>query len=176
MQIDWSEEEAQYVERLATRYTQYRKSAAIDRDDLKSAAMIRWWRFRTRHPEVVDEKTRQICFYQQVKGAMRDVVRDSAPVKVTRTMQAKMKAYQRPSTVTLDHVIDVRAVDTEHDRELWMDVLNELRRLPEREQLILSLYFEQGLNFTEIAQVLDVSVSTVTRAYQKSIDTLRKNL
>lgn len=174
MNFELSASETQYIERLARRYTQYRKSASIDYEDLVSVAKVRWWRYRVRNPESNDESILQMLFYQQVKGAMRDLVRDSYPVKVTRTMQAQLQAYQKPYTVSMESVYDVRAGDEERDVELWMDVLSALRKLTEREQIILSLYFEKGYSFTDIAFVFDVSVSTITRAYQKAIEFLKK--
>ncbi|RIV20819.1 sigma-70 family RNA polymerase sigma factor [Alicyclobacillaceae bacterium I2511] len=174
-----SVEQNSYIRRLAFRYVQFRKSGSIDVDDLISAAAARWWEFCIRHPDLQDEVVLKVCFYQQTKGAMKDVTRQSAPLKVTRTMQAQMQAYQglaRPYTVDLDHAVDVQVGDLESDPDLWMDVVNSLRRLPERERLILSLYFEQGLNYSEIAEVCKVAVSTVTRAYGRAIATLKKDL
>lgn len=171
-----SQEETGYVQRLARRYSKLRKSSMIDADDLISAANLRWWQFCLRQTEGLDEGFRRACFYQQVKGAMRDVVRDSSPVKVTRTMQAQLKAYERPSAVPLDYAVDVQVGDESLDSEVWMDVIAGLKRLGEREQIILSLYFEHGFNFSEIAQVLEVSVSTVTRTYHKAIESLKRDL
>lgn len=177
LDIEFNTEQEGYIQRLARRYVQYRKSASIDFQDLASAARIRWWQFCTRNPDLTDERVIQICFYQQVKGAMRDVVRSSSPVKVTRTMQAKMSAYQNPYTVELDHVIDVCAGDTEHfDHELWMDVMNSLKKLPERDQIILSLYFERGFTYTEIAEIFEVSVSTITRSYKRALERIKTDV
>jgi len=171
-----SPEQVRYVQRLAYRYVKYRKSASIDVQDLVSAANIRWWQFGIRHPDICDEKTLQICFYQQVKGAMRDIIRESSPVKVTRTMQAQMQAYQKPYAVSFDHVVDVQAGEHQPDLDVWLDVVNSLKKLPEREQVILSLYIEQGYSYSEIAEIYEVSVSTITRAYRKAIDLIKQDL
>lgn len=169
-------EQQNYIRRLAQRYVHYRKSASIDADDLVSAASIRWWQFCVRHTDLTDERVIAICFYQQVKGAMRDVVRASSPVKVTRTMQAQLQAYQQPYTVELESVIDVQAGEENTDLDQWLDVVASLKRLPEREQIVLSLYFERDLTFTEIAQVLGVSISTATRIYRRGIQTVREDI
>lgn len=176
MEYELTQEQTRYIQRLANRYVQYRKSGSIDQQDLISAANLRWWQFCRKNPELTDERTIQICFYQQTKGAMRDVVRDSSPVKVTRTMQAKLQAYQRPYTVPVEHAIDFHAGDDSHDRDQWMDILDSLRKLSEREQIILSLYFEKGYSYTEIAEIFEVSVSTITRTYQKAIVRLKNDL
>lgn len=169
-------EQSLYIKKLAQRYVQFRKSASIDRDDLISAATTRWWQFCIRNTHIQDETLLTKSFYHHVKGAMRDVVRDSSPVKVTRTMQAQMRAYQTPYTVELDHAVDILAGEPQRDVDQWLDVVNGLKHLSERDRIILSLYFEQDLTFSEIAEVLDVAVSTVTRAYHRSIDSLKKIL
>ncbi len=172
-------EQSSYIRRLASRYVRFRKSGSIDTDDLISAAAARWWQFCVRHPDLRDEQVLQICFYQQTKGAMKDVTRQSAPVKITRTMQTQMQVYRNcasPYTVDLEHAVDIQVGEQEADVDLWLDVMNSLRQLPERERLILSLYFEQGLSYSEIATVLKVAVSTVTRAYKRAIEILKKDL
>lgn len=177
LDFQFTPDQARYVQRLAKRYVSYRKSSSVDVDDLVSAAQIRWWQFTARNLECLDERTTQICFYQQVKGAVRDVIRNSAPVKVTRTMQAQMKAYQNPYTVDIEHALDIHAGDDmPMDRELWMDVVASLKRLPEREQIILSLYFIDGYSYSEIAEIFEVSVSTITRAYRKALDLIRQDV
>lgn len=173
--FDVTPEQMQYMRKLASRLVRLRKSSAIDADDLVAAASLRWWQFRLRNTSVeLDEM--DLLFRQQVKFAMRDQIRDSAPVKVTRTYQAKLKAYEQPYTVNIDSELDIRAGDDFAHTEIMIDVLSAIQKLPERDQIILSLSIDQGFSFTEIAYVLDVSVSTVTRAYQKSLATLKNNL
>ena len=173
---DLTVDQIQYIKRLANRLVQFRRSASIDADDLIAAAHMRWWGFRLRNHEEITGIPVDVLFRQQVKFAMRDVIRDSSPVRVTRTYQAQLQAYEQPYTVSLDHLIDVQAGGEPIDKELWMDVTAGIGKLSQRDQIILSLSVEQGYSFTEIAYVMDVSVSTVTRAYHKAIDFLRKDI
>lgn len=48
-----------------------------------------------------------------------------------------------------------------------------INRLPEREQLVLSLYYEQELNLKEIGQVLDVTESRVCQIHGQAMLRLR---
>ena len=50
------------------------------------------------------------------------------------------------------------------------------RRLPEREQLVLSLYYEQELNLKEIGAVLGVSESRVCQIHGQAMLRLRGRL
>lgn len=173
---EMTEEQRIYMRRLALRLVRNRKSASIDEDDLMSAAAMRWWQFCIQHPDLSDLPPLDILFRQQVKFAMRDVIRSSAPVKVTRAYQAKLQAYETPYTVDLDHAFDVQAGDEHEDYDTWLDVVTSIKNLSPREQIILSLHAERDYTFTEIAFVLDVSVSTVTRSYQHAIDKIKKDL
>ncbi|MCI0183486.1 RNA polymerase sigma factor [Sulfoacidibacillus ferrooxidans] len=172
-----------YVKRLAHRLIQWRKSGSVDTDDLISAARTRWWQYCMRHQDhstTLNDQEQQewliIAFRQQVKFAMRDILRASTPVKVTRSYQAKMKAYESPYSVDLEHAINVRAGDEVANSELWFDVVASIQQLPQRDQIILSLFIEQGYNFTEISYAMDLSVSTVSRAYQRSLQIIKNNV
>ncbi len=181
---DFTVEQEQYVRRLALRLVHWRKSNSIDCDDLISVARTRWWQYCLRHKESMPHNENQdtseewimIAFRQQVKFAMRDTLRDSSPVKVTRSYQAKMKAYETPYTVDLEHAINIRAGDEVSDSELWQDVVVSIQQLSQRDQIILSLFVEQGYTFTEISCAMDLSVSTISRAYQRALQTIKNNV
>ncbi len=52
----------------------------------------------------------------------------------------------------------------------------EIDNLPEREKLVLSLYYEQELNLKEIGQVLEVSESRVSQIHSQATMRLRSRL
>jgi RNA polymerase sigma factor for flagellar operon FliA len=52
----------------------------------------------------------------------------------------------------------------------------ELRRLPEREKLVLSLYYDEGLTLAEIGTVLGVTESRVSQIHTKAVLHLRARL
>jgi len=52
----------------------------------------------------------------------------------------------------------------------------ELRRLPEREKLVLSLYYDEGLTLAEIGVVLGVTESRVSQIHTKAVLHLRARL
>ena len=64
------------------------------------------------------------------------------------------------------------------DQELFHSQFREnlaaaIDKLPERERLVLSLYYEQELNLKEIGQVLDVSESRVCQIHGQAVLRLR---
>jgi RNA polymerase sigma factor for flagellar operon FliA len=62
------------------------------------------------------------------------------------------------------------------DRELRDIMRAEIKRLPEREKLVLSLYYDEGLTLAEIGQVLNVTESRVSQIHTKSVLHLRSRL
>ena len=61
-------------------------------------------------------------------------------------------------------------------RELHELMRHEIDKLPEREKLVLSLYYDQGLTLGQIARVLGVSESRVPQLHSKSVLHLRSRL
>lgn len=55
-------------------------------------------------------------------------------------------------------------------------VKDEISRLPEREQLLLNLYYQQELNLKEIGEVLGVGESRVSQLHSLAIKRLRARL
>lgn len=70
---------------------------------------------------------------------------------------------------------------SEPGAEVAQDVMrsalaSEIDRLPEREKLVLSLYYEQELNLKEIGEVLEVSESRVSQIHSQAAARLRARL
>ena len=62
------------------------------------------------------------------------------------------------------------------DGEVRRLVKTEVRRLPEREKLVLSLYYDEGLTLAEIGSVLGVTESRVSQIHTKAVLVLRSRL
>jgi RNA polymerase sigma factor for flagellar operon FliA len=65
--------------------------------------------------------------------------------------------------------------ELEHS-EFQEELAEAIRNLPERERLVLSLYYEQELNLREIGAVLDVSESRVCQIHGQALLRLRARL
>ena len=76
------------------------------------------------------------------------------------------------------HVGDAEA-DPMHmlrDQRLRQALVAAIKNLPEREQFIMSMYYEQDMNLKEIAAVLDVTESRVCQLHSQSIARLRAKM
>lgn len=62
------------------------------------------------------------------------------------------------------------------DKDLREGLVRAIERLPEREKLIMSLYYEQELNLKEIGEVLQVTESRVCQLHSQAIGRLRAEM
>jgi RNA polymerase sigma factor FliA len=73
-----------------------------------------------------------------------------------------------------DHMQEVEERDAAIDKSRMMNALAEsIAALPEREKLVLSLYYEQELNMEEVGAVLGLDKSTVCRVHGRALLMLR---
>ena len=55
-------------------------------------------------------------------------------------------------------------------------IRDEIKKLPEREKLVLSLYYDESLTLVEIGEVLGVTESRVSQIHTKSVLHLRARM
>ncbi len=67
----------------------------------------------------------------------------------------------------------VEAFESEEMRQVLADAIN---RMPDRERLVLTLYYYEGLTLAEIGNVLGVTESRVCQIHTKAIFQLRSRL
>jgi RNA polymerase sigma factor FliA len=62
------------------------------------------------------------------------------------------------------------------DESLRGALIEAIERLPEREKLLMSLYYERGMNLREIGAVIEVSESRVCQLHSQAVARLRARL
>jgi RNA polymerase sigma factor for flagellar operon FliA len=71
---------------------------------------------------------------------------------------------------------DADPLNVLRDQRLRSALVAAIKNLPEREQYIMSMYYEQDMNLKEIAAVLDVTESRVCQLHSQSIARLRAKM
>ena len=61
-------------------------------------------------------------------------------------------------------------------RSVRHQVVEAIKQLPEREKLVLTLYYQEELNLKEIGAVLEVGESRVSQLHSQAIKRLRARL
>lgn len=122
--------------------------------------------------------------------AETEVARElGVPLEEYQAMLAEVHGYQLVHLDELDADDDDDAYLDRHGPADYADPLSRLtdqrfkkaligaiEGLPEREQLLMSLYYEQEFNFKEIAAVLGVTESRVCQLHSQAVSRLRTKL
>ena len=117
-------------------------------------------------------------------GMTEDELADGArPDQLRRRRRARRAARaparERGSGATVGDTIaggghdPVEAFESEEMRQVLADAIN---RMPDRERLVLTLYYYEGLTLAEIGNVLGVTESRVCQIHTKAIFQLRSRL
>ncbi|MGI0115289.1 RNA polymerase sigma factor FliA [Zooshikella sp. RANM57] len=78
-------------------------------------------------------------------------------------------------SIASEHTSD-KPPDELQQKKLRQDLARAIQTLPEREQLVLALYYDEELNLKEIGQVLGVSESRVSQIHSQAAMRLRARL
>ena len=120
--------------------------------------------------EIAAELTMSLADYQTLLG------------KVRGTQLVYLEDMSRRSEDD-DTYLDRHVADSEsdplnmlRDQRLRQALVAAIKGLPEREQFIMSMYYEQDMNLKEIASVLDVTESRVCQLHSQSIARLRAKM
>jgi RNA polymerase sigma factor for flagellar operon FliA len=108
----------------------------------------------------------------QLQRAMADAV--STVVSLERPLLRAAEGDETPMTL-LDLVQDSEAnpwLEVEQ-RDLRESIAAAIAQLSEREQVVLSLYYEQGRNLREIGEVLSICESRVWQLHARAITRIR---
>lgn len=128
----------------------------------------------------------------KTKGSMDDASLMSAMDMDEKSYRDLLDIASRSYVVSLDDVLAVEdgelqredtledgspsALDLLEQTEETEQVLRALKRLPERECLLLSLYYYEGLTLKEIGKVLGVTESRVSQLHGRALSFLRAEL
>ncbi len=137
---------------------------------------------------------------KQVAEAMRAIEnrtgRDARAVEVAATLGVSIEEYHRMlESAASSRLMSFEQLDQDPERSMMLpespdegperalegdqfrDALAAaIERLPEREQLVLSLYYEEELNLREIGEVLNVSESRVCQIHGQAVLRIRARM
>ncbi len=106
-----------------------------------------------------------ISEFEQIKGYLAN----AETVSLTRTIGEDM---------TLEDVIgsDSEVIEQLEDEELKGQLVQILKQLPERERMVVTLYYYEELTFKEIGKVLGISESRVSQIHSEVISKMKGQL
>jgi RNA polymerase sigma factor FliA len=136
---------------------------------------------------------------KQVASAMREIEnrtgRDARAVEVAETLGVSMDEYHRmlesaasSRVLSLDQLnedcerdelagpAEAGPCEMLEDEQFRTDLVRAIDGLPERERLVLSLYYTEELNLREIGEVLEVTESRACQIHSQAVLRLRARL
>ena len=119
--------------------------------------------------EIADEMGLTLKQYQELLGKVRG----------TQLVYLEDMSGDEGDADFLDrHVVDEDANPLEQlrDQRMRQALVDGIKTLPEREQFVMSMYYEHDMNLKEIAAVLKVTESRVCQLHSQSIARLRVKL
>ena len=132
-------------------------------------------------PRSVRSRAREVeNAFQDLEGKMGRGPTDeelAVHLKISATEFQKWLASIASTTVgPLDRALVAGVEPRVEEGEVKRLVKVELRRLPEREKLVLTLYYDEGLTLSEIGSILGVTESRVSQIHTKAVLHLRARL
>lgn len=106
-------------------------------------------------------------------------VYDSMHYLASVSLEGTMFSKQEDQIHLADLLEDQTATDAEENllvAEQKQILAKAIKQLTEREQLILSLYYQEEATLKEIAAVLDISIARVSQLHGKAIAKLRADI
>ena len=67
-------------------------------------------------------------------------------------------------------------IPAEQEMSISSELVSEIMKLPSKYKEVVLLYYYEGMNQSEVAQILNVSITTVHRRLEKARELLKKQL
>jgi RNA polymerase sigma factor for flagellar operon FliA len=118
--------------------------------------------------EIADEMGMMLADYQELLGKVRG----------TQLFYLEDLSGEDGDDFLDRHIADEAAnpLDMLQDHRMRQALVDAIGKLPEREQHVMSMYYEQDMNLKEIAAVLGVTESRICQLHSQSIARLRSKL
>lgn len=119
----------------------------------------------------------EICKEMKITSTQLAEIFDSIHYLASISLEDTLFSQDEEGTALKDTIQDVSLISAEEvllEEEHTQALNRALKKLPEREQLLLSLYYKEELTLREIAEVLDVSIARVSQIHGKTISKLKQ--
>ncbi|MCC7666606.1 sigma-70 family RNA polymerase sigma factor [Liquorilactobacillus satsumensis] len=153
-----------------------RKHAKISR--YKMTAINRFYHAKQElEQELKREATeKELCAKMKITARQLSEVYENIHFLASVSLEDTLFSHEDGGMALTDILPDNHIVSGEEKllrNERRQALIASIKRLPEREQLILSLYYKDEATLKEIAQILDISIARVSQIHGKVISKLK---
>lgn len=144
----------------------------IGREDLLSSGMLGLVEAWRAYDDTKDTHFSTYA-YKRIQGSILDFLKktDLRYSRSYRNMrETPLACFDRQYA---DHGDPCIYAIIDETREMILDMID---RLPDRERRVITLYYYEGLRFTEIAWILGLSKASITATHQKALSLLRNSI
>jgi RNA polymerase sigma factor for flagellar operon FliA len=146
-------------------------SEAIDRFDPDYGTKFETYAIQRIRGKIIDE-LRKVQIKPRSKPDPNSETQYYSNVSLNKPYN-KEDGYMLYETIPDDIDEPDETLEKVEEKQLLVDTI---KTLEERDRLILSLYYYEGLNYREIADMLNITVSRVSQIHSKILKTLKKKL
>ena len=93
-------------------------------------------------------------------------------INVCKDMQRTAWFRNLGKMVSIENV----QIPAEQEMSISSELVSEIMKLPSKYKEVVLLYYYEGMNQSEVAQILNVSITTVHRRLEKARELLKKQL
>lgn len=144
-------------------------SEAIDRFDPEYGTKFETYAIQRIRGKIIDE-LRKIQIKPRNTNGEGDIVYTNVSLNNSYDEEDGYMLYE---VIPNDSELPDETLDKNEAKELLVGAIKELE---ERDRLVLTLYYYENLNYKEIAQVLNITVSRVSQIHSKIIQELKFKL
>ncbi len=146
-------------------------SEAIDRFDPEYGTKFETYAIQRIRGKIIDE-LRKLQIKPRPANALSDSKNLYSNVSLTSSVDDddNLLLYE---VVKCDSEIPDESAEKNQIKEILVDAI---KKLDERDRMIITLYYYEDLNYKEIAQVLNITVSRVSQVHTKIIELLKSKL
>ncbi len=146
-------------------------SEAIDRFDPEYGTKFETYAIQRIRGKIIDE-LRKLQIKPRPANALSDSKNLYSNVSLTSSVDDddNLLLYE---VVKCDSEIPDESAEKNQIKEILVDAI---KKLDERDRMIITLYYYEDLNYKEIAQVLNITVSRVSQVHTRIIELLKSKL
>ncbi|MGE5432477.1 MAG: sigma-70 family RNA polymerase sigma factor [Syntrophomonadaceae bacterium] len=145
-------------------------SEAIDRFDPEYGTKFETYAIQRIRGKIIDELRKIQIKPRSANGAEGDTTYINVSLNNSYDEEDGYMLYE---VIPNEDELPDEILDKSEAKEL---LLNAIKKLEERDRLVLTLYYYENLNYKEIAQVLNITVSRVSQIHSKIIQELKHKL